>query len=151
MARGHEVQIAAPEQYEALVTERGVSYAALPGEFLALNGTPEGKAVLAGGEGFAAGFKLLKRVRLLMRHLLDAEWKAVEAFGPDLIIYHAKSLAAPHMAEKLARPCILASPLPGFTPTAAFPSPLLPFASLGPLNRASHLLATKETTYYSAS
>jgi sterol 3beta-glucosyltransferase len=33
--------------------------------------------------------------------------------------------------------------LPGFTPTSAFPSPILPFASLGPLNRASHLIAAK--------
>lgn len=142
MARGHQVQIAAPEQYEALVTERGVSYEALPGEFLALIDTPEGKAALAGGEGFGAGFKLLKHVRPMMRRLLDDEWKSVNAFGPDLIIYHPKSLAAPHMAEKLARPSILASPLPGFTPTKAFPSPLLPFTSLGPFNRASHALAT---------
>ena len=63
------------------------------------------------------------------------------SFGPDLIIYHPKSLAPPHIAQKLERPCMLASPLPGFTPTSAFPRPLLPFASLGPLNRASHLLA----------
>jgi UDP:flavonoid glycosyltransferase YjiC (YdhE family) len=37
----------------------------------------------------------------------------------------------------------LASPLPGFTPTSAFPSPLLPFTNLGPLNRISHALAIR--------
>jgi UDP:flavonoid glycosyltransferase YjiC (YdhE family) len=141
IARGHDVQIAAPEQHETLVTERGVPYAALPGEFLALIDGPEGKAALAGGEGFGAGFKLLKYVRPMMRRLLDQEWRAIEAFGADLIIYHPKSIAAPHIAEKLSLPSILASPLPGFTPTKAFPSPLLPFTSLGPLNRASHSLA----------
>jgi UDP:flavonoid glycosyltransferase YjiC (YdhE family) len=47
------------------------------------------------------------------------------------------------MAEKLGIPAILASPLPGFTPTSAFPSPLLPMSSLGPLNWASHLLAMR--------
>jgi len=144
IARGHEVQIAAPEQYKSLVTERGVSCAPLPGEFHALIDTPEVKAALAGGEGFGAGFKLLKYVRPMMRRLFDEEWKAIEAFVPDLIIYHPKSVASPHMAQKLSRPCILASPLPGFTPTAAFPSPLMPFASLGPFNRVSHVLATKE-------
>jgi UDP:flavonoid glycosyltransferase YjiC (YdhE family) len=33
---------------------------------------------------------------------------------------------------------VLASPLPGFTPTRAFASPLVPFRSLGPLNRLTH-------------
>lgn len=60
-----------------------------------------------------------------------------------MIVYHPKSIASPHIAEKLGCKCILASPLPGFTPTSAFPSPLMPFRSLGPFNRASHLLATR--------
>jgi UDP:flavonoid glycosyltransferase YjiC (YdhE family) len=76
-----------------------------------------------------------------MRKLLDIEWQSVRAFGPDLILYHPKSIAVPHIAEALDIPSILASPLPGFTPTRAFPSPLLPFGNLGPFNRASHLLA----------
>jgi sterol 3beta-glucosyltransferase len=77
----------------------------------------------------------------MMRGLLDAEWAAVSAFAPEIVIYHPKSIASPHMAEKLGVPAILASPLPGFTPTAAFPSPMLPFPSLGPFNRVSHSLA----------
>lgn len=141
--RGHEVQIAAPVQFETMIRGRGIAFGALPGQFLALMDTPEGKAAIAGGRGFSAGFKLLKHVRPLMRDLLDAEWAAVKAFAPDVVIYHPKSIAAPHMAEALGCPFILASPLPGFTPTAAFPSPMLPFASLGPLNRVSHALAIK--------
>ena len=138
---GHDVQLAAPVQFSDMVRERGVAFAPLPGEFLELMDTPEGKAAIAGGRGFSAGFKLLKHVRPMMRGLLDAEWAAVRAFAPDAIIYHPKSIASPHMAEKLGIPAILASPLPGFTPTAAFPSPMLPFSSLGPLNRVSHSLA----------
>jgi UDP:flavonoid glycosyltransferase YjiC (YdhE family) len=78
-----------------------------------------------------------------MRRLLEEEWAAVKAFAPNVIVSHPKSIASPHMAEALARPFILASPLPGFTPTSAFPSPMLPFATLGPLNRASHALAIR--------
>lgn len=141
--RGHEVQIAGPAQFDVMVREHGITFAALPGEFLALMDTPEGKAAIAGGQGFSAGLKLLKHVRPLMRRLLDDEWTAVRAFHPDVIVHHPKAIAAPHIAESLACPHILASPLPGFTPTAAFPSPMLPFASLGPLNRASHALAIK--------
>ncbi len=141
--RGHEVQIAGPVQFDAMVRQHGIVFAALPGDFLALMDAPEGKAAIAGGHGFSAGFKLLKHVRPLMRRLLDDEWAAVKAFDPDVIIYHPKSIAAPHIAQALARPHMLASPLPGFTPTSAFPSLMLPFASLGPLNRASHVLAIR--------
>lgn len=141
--RGHEVQIAAPVQFETMISGRGIAFAALPGEFLELIDTPEGKAALAGGQRFGAGLKLLKHIRPLMRSLLDAEWTAVRAFAPDVIIGHPKSLAAPHMAGALGCSCFLASPLPGFTPTAAFPSPMLPFASLGPFNRVSHTLVIR--------
>lgn len=141
LARGHDVQLAAPVQFGEMVAQH-VGFVPLPGEFLALMDTPEGKAAIAGGEGFAAGFKLLKYVRPLIRRLLDEEWNAVRDFRPDLILYHPKSLGSPSMATALNVPHVLASPLPGFTATSAFPSPLLPFASLGPLNRASHALAT---------
>jgi sterol 3beta-glucosyltransferase len=143
MGKGHTVQLVAPVQFEDLARVHGVPFASLPGEFLALLDTPEGKAAVAGGKGFSAGFKLLKHVRPLMRRLLDEEWNAVRSFEPGVIVYHPKSIASPHLAEKLGKPCILASPLPGFTPTSAFPSPLLPFRSLGPFNRASHVLSTK--------
>ena len=141
--RGHIVQLAAPQQFAAMSEQNRVPFASLPGEFLALLDTPEGKAAISGGQGFSAGFKLLKHVRPLMRQLLDTEWQAVKDFGPDMIVYHPKSIASPHMAQALGVPHILASPLPGFTPTAAFPSPMLPFASLGPLNWSSHLLAMR--------
>jgi UDP:flavonoid glycosyltransferase YjiC (YdhE family) len=143
-ARGHAVQLAAPEQFAGFVHEHGIACAPLPGEFLALLDAPEGKAALAGGgSGFGPGFRLLKHVRPLMRRLMDLEWDAARAFRPDLVVHHPKSLAAPHIAEALGCRSMLASPLPGFTPTSAFASPLVPFASLGPLNRASHRLATE--------
>ncbi|HEY9010938.1 MAG TPA: glycosyltransferase [Devosia sp.] len=140
MARGHEVQLAGPTQYQDLSGQHGVAYHGLPAEFLNLLETPEGKAAIAGGSGFSGGFKLLKHIRPMMRALFDAEWDGARSFAPELIVYHPKSLASPYLAAELDVPMLLASPLPGFTPTSAFPSPILPFASLGPLNRASHWL-----------
>lgn len=138
---GHEVSLAAPRQFESWIHSLNVPFHALPGEFLDLLNTPEGKAAVAGGSGgFGAGFKLLKHVKPLMNQLFSEEWAASRDFNPDLIVYHPKALAAPHIAEHLKRPAILASPLPGFTPTREFASPLLPFRSLGPLNRLSHSL-----------
>ncbi len=137
-AQGHEVVIAAPSQFEAFIGTRGIAFAHLPGEFLELLDTPEGKAAIAGSGGFAAGFKMMKQIRPLVRKQLSAEWFAARTFRPDLIIYHPKAIAAPHIGEKLSCPTVLASPLPGFTPTREFASPLIPFRSLGPLNRMTH-------------
>jgi UDP:flavonoid glycosyltransferase YjiC (YdhE family) len=139
-AAGHHVQMAAPGQFEALVGQRGIDFAALPREFLDLLETPEGKAAMAGRGGFNAGFRLLKHFRPIGRRLLSAQWQAARSFAPDLIVHHPKAIAAPHIAERLGCPAVLASPLPGFTPTADFASPLLPFRSAGPFNRMSHSL-----------
>lgn len=140
--RGHTVVLAGPEQFEADASAKGIDYAALPGAFLDLLNSPEGKKAVAGGGGLAPGFKLIGVVTPMMRGLLDRELEVARDFQPELIVYHPKSLAAPHLSEALDIPAVLASPLPGFTPTAAFPSPLLPFSNLGPLNRPSHMLAT---------
>jgi sterol 3beta-glucosyltransferase len=140
-SRGHQVQLAAPVQFSEFAADHSVSFRGLPAEFLALLNTAEGKAAVAGGKGFSAGFKLLKEVRPLIRKLLDGEWQMANDFGPDLIVYHPKSIAAPYIASALDVPHVLASPVPGLTPTSAFPSPLLPFSSLGPFNRVSHSLA----------
>jgi sterol 3beta-glucosyltransferase len=139
--RGHEVVLVAPAQFTGMAEAEGITFAALPGAFLDLLDSAAAKGVIGkSGAGFAAGFKLLKHFRGLMDGLLDAEWAAVRDFGADAILYHPKALGAPHIAAKLGIPRFLASPLPGFTPTAAFPTPLLPFANLGPLNRPSHAL-----------
>lgn len=140
--RGHSVILLAPEQFTGLVAEYGIPFAPLPGDLLALLDTQEGKAAMGSSKGFGAGLKLLKHMRPLGERLLDAEWAAIRAFGPDLIVFHPKSFATPHMAEALGCQHVLASPLPGFTPTSDFPSPLLPFDNLGPLNKVSHVLGT---------
>ena len=101
ISSGHEVQIAAPVQFDALVRERGIPFAALPGEFLALMHTPAGKDVFAGGKRFSAGLKLLKHVGPLMRLLFDDEWQAVRSFSPDVIVYNPMCIAAPCIAERL--------------------------------------------------
>jgi sterol 3beta-glucosyltransferase len=135
---GHEVLIAAPTQFEAFIGTRGIGFAHLPGEYLDLMETEEARAAMSGSGGFAAGFKLMRHFKPIGRKQLSLEWEAARRFEPELIIYHPKAVGAPHIAGRLSCPAVLASPLPGFTPTAEFASPLLPFRSVGPFNRASH-------------
>jgi UDP:flavonoid glycosyltransferase YjiC (YdhE family) len=142
-ADGHDVMIAAPTQYEAFIRTRSITFAHLPGEFLELMNSPEAKAAMARSAGFAAGFKMMKQFKPIARKQLTAEWQAAQHFRPELMIYHPKALAAPHIADKLGCPAVLASPLPGFTPTKAFASPLVPFRSLGPLNRLTHSIMAR--------
>ncbi len=140
-AKGHEVLLIAPAQFARSAAAERLAFAPLPAAFLDMLDAPETKDVLGrSGTGFGAGFKLIKHYRHLMRDLLDAEWEAARAFHPDTILFHPKALGAPHIAKKLDVPLFLASPLPGFTPTTAFPTPILSVRSLGPLNRMSHAL-----------
>lgn len=139
--RGHDALLVAPAQFGDTAAARGLDLAPLPSAFLELLDAPEVRSVIEkSGAGFGAGLKLLKRYRHLMRGLLDAEWEAARDFRPDVILHHPKALGAPHIATRLGVPLFLASPIPGFTPTSAFPSPVLPFSWLGPFNRSSHAL-----------
>lgn len=142
-ARGHDVLMAAPSQFRAFIGIHGIGFAHLPGEFLELMETSEARNILAGSSGFSGGFKLLKKFKPIARRQLSAEWSAARRFKPQLIIHHPKAIGAPHIGDKLNCPTVLASPLPGFTPTSAFASPMVPFKSLGPLNPLTHSIMSK--------
>jgi sterol 3beta-glucosyltransferase len=131
---GHTVKLATTEQFGAFVREHCLEFAPLNGEFLKLIDTSEGKAAVAGKGG---ALKLMQAVKPLMRRMMDEAWSA--AGDSDVVLYHPKALGGYSIAEKLGVPPILALPAPLYSPTDAFPSPLLPFENLGGmLNRASH-------------
>lgn len=131
---GHRVTLATLEAFAQMVQGYGLDFAPIRGEFLELLQTPEGKAALVGKGNPLA---LLRQVMPMMRQILDDALAA--SADAELVIYHPKALGGYSIAEKLGIPGVLALPLPLYSPTAAFPSPILPVASLGPtLNRLSH-------------
>jgi len=133
---GHAVRLATAEPFAEFVTSNGLDFVPLTGKFLDVMQTREGKAAFTGK---ANALKLLREMKPMMRQLMDDGWRA--AAGVDAVIYHPKPLSGYSIAEKLGVPAILAVPLPLYSPTRAFPSPILPFANLGgTLNRASHRL-----------
>lgn len=138
---GFTVSFATSPQFEAFVTQHGLLFEPLPGDIVDLVQTPLGKAALSGRNRLVSTFRLLRRIRPMFERLVEAQWAA--ARGADAIVYHPKAIGGVHIAEKLEIPAFVALPLPGLSPTRAFPSPMLPFVNLGPLNRASHLLVTR--------
>jgi UDP:flavonoid glycosyltransferase YjiC (YdhE family) len=139
---GHAVSLATLEAFAMVAAEHGLSFHPLRGEFLELLQTPEGKAAIVGKGNPLA---LLRQVRPMLRRMLDDALAA--SAGVELVIYHPKALGGYSIAEKLGIPGILALPLPLYSPTAAFPSPILPVTSLGPvLNPLSHRATIQLTT-----
>ena len=132
---GHHVKLVTAEPFGQFVTENGLEFAPLRGEFLSLLQTNAGKAAVAGKGNV---FKLMQQVKPMFRQMLDDAWQA--AAGSDIVVYHPKALGGYSIAEKLGVPPVLALPAPLYSPTRAFPSLLLPFNDLGRLNHASHRL-----------
>ncbi len=132
---GHHVKLVTAEPFEQFVTDNGLEFAPLRGEFLALLQTDAGKAAVAGKGN---PFKLMQQIKPMFRQMLDDAWQA--AADSDIVVYHPKALGGYSIAEKLGVPPVLALPTPLYSPTRAFPSPLLPFNDLSWLNHASHRL-----------
>jgi sterol 3beta-glucosyltransferase len=133
-AAGHSVTLATLEAFASLAAEHGLGFRPLRGEFLELLQTAEGKAAIVGKGNPLA---LLRQVTPMLRRMVDDT--LIASAGAELVIYHPKALGGYSIAEKLGIPGILALPLPLYSPTVAFPSPIIPMASLGPLlNRLSH-------------
>jgi sterol 3beta-glucosyltransferase len=130
---GHEVTLAAGEGFEAFVSGRGLRFAALDVEFLERLQSSEGKAALSGRNFLGT----LKQTASMYRRVLDQELEASR--GAEAVVYHPKALGGYHISEALNVPGFLAHPIPMFSPTRAFPNPVLPVADLGgPLNRSSY-------------
>lgn len=135
-ARGHDVRVAAPDNFASFAAEHGVPFFGVDDSILALKDTSAGEGML---EGKANPLKLMKLVKPMMRQMLNDYWASADGFDPDVVIYHPKTLAGYSIAEKLGVPPVLTMPLPMMTPTSAFPVPIAPPLPLGGVyNRITH-------------
>ena len=130
---GHEVTLATGKGFEAFVTEHGLRHVALEVDLLERLQSPEGKAAVSGKNLLTT----MKKAASMYSRVLDQEWAASQ--GADALVYHPKALGGYHIAEALNIPGFLAHPVPMFSPTRAFPNPVLPVTNLGgTLNRFSY-------------
>jgi sterol 3beta-glucosyltransferase len=138
---GHAVSLTTAQGYGALVDRSGagLNYAPLAVDLHALALTPEAQSALRSPH---ATLRLWRQLGPMMRRVLDGCWVVAQEVRPDVIVFHPKMLAGPHLAERLGIPALVAAAMPLLTPTSAFPSPILPFRhDLGAVgNRLSHHL-----------
>ena len=125
-AAGHDVTVCTSVRFEPFVRQHGLDYAYLNDDLVALLDTMEGRGAVEDMgsflSGIKAGLKLLKRTGPIMRSIIHDGWAATRAPEPDLIVYHSKMGTAPHYADELGLPVVLAMTFPQFVPTAAYPS-----------------------------
>lgn len=143
--RGHDVLIATAGRFRDFVEGNGLRFGAMTDDLLAIMDTPQGRDLFEKGGNPAGvlrdGLAMLRRVGPLQRELLDQSWDIARDFAPDLIVYHPKAGAAPHIAEKLGIACVLTALAPMFQPTRAFRFFVAPDRDLGGwLNRATFRL-----------
>jgi sterol 3beta-glucosyltransferase len=128
--RGHSVTLAADDGFEPLAPGGGVEFAPIRADFQSLLPTPERKKPSLRDDVFP-----------VIRGMLEDSWKVAESTKPQVIVAHDKTLAAPHLAEKLGIPYVRALTVPMLTPTREFPLPAMVHRDLGGLlNRASYRL-----------
>lgn len=141
---GHEVTLATAEQFQSWVTSFGLPYAPITNASLDAIYSEDGKTMLEGGTRLfsrvAAGIRLSRQAGPINADLCRDAWLAAEATQPELILYHPKLIAGPHIAEALKIPAILALLQPMFVPTSAFPATGLPRLRLPGYNRMSYAL-----------
>ncbi|WP_225997522.1 glycosyltransferase [Myceligenerans pegani] len=144
-AAGHDVTVATCERFGPLVTGHGLSYGRLSDDFLKLVDSQEGHAALEDSTNvFGAvrtNLRLARQAGPINRGLMSDVWDVARQVRPDVVVYHPKALAAPHAAEALGVPAVLAIPVPVSVPTGDFPVVGMPRLPLGPgYNRATYRL-----------
>ena len=134
---GHDVTLAVPEGFADLVPHAGpgtITHRSAGSTMLRLL-----QEVMPELSGPRDALRTLGIMTSAMRELNDECWAAAQAVRPDVVVYHPKCLAGPHIAEALGVPGVLSLPIPFFTPTRAHAMPFLGGASFGALgNRATY-------------
>lgn len=140
-AAGVAVRLATSRRYREWVESHGIPAVPMNDASLAFIDTPDGKAMLEGTSlprRLAAGVRLVRRAGPMNDVLMEETWEAARDFGPDLVVYHTKLFGAPHVAERLGIPAVLAALQPMFVPTREAPAMGLPPLPLPGWNRRSY-------------
>lgn len=135
-ARGHDVVLGAPENFQSWIEGHELAYRSIGVDMQAFVQPPEARKVMAGNV-FAMARMWRQTIVPLTRNSLDVIWET--ACDADVIVYHPKTAGAADVSEATGAALFYAAPFPIF-PTKAFPLFALP-GSYGPLlNRLTYKL-----------
>ncbi len=111
---------------------------------LDLMDTDDGKKMLEGASGWlarvAATVRLARKSGAINAKLSQDAWTSAKRADPDLVVFHPKVMAAPHIAEALGIPAVMGLLQPMIVPTAAFPPTGLPDLPVPGYNRFGYRL-----------
>lgn len=145
-ARGHKVTLATARQFGDWVASFGVAFAPLTDDAIDLIHSSDGKALVEGAGGLVrrvtAGGRVARVARRAGEQLIRDALAVAETADPDLIVYHPKVTAAPHIAEGTGRPAVMGLLQPIVLPTEAFPPTGLPPLSVPGYNRLAYRLVS---------
>jgi sterol 3beta-glucosyltransferase len=99
LAGGHEAADCTAEGFRELVSEAGVPYEHMGNDMLELI-----QSAMPGMAGPAQAVELARRMAGATRSSLVDQWEAARRFGPDVLVYHPKTLGGLHLAERLGVP-----------------------------------------------
>jgi sterol 3beta-glucosyltransferase len=149
-ARGHEVTLATARQFGAWVASFGVPFAPLTDSAIDVIHTSAGKALVEGAGGplrrVVAGGRLARAARRGGERLIEDARAVAEGVAPDVIVYHPKVTAAPHIAEGTGCAAVMGLLQPIVLPTEAFPPTGLPPLSVPGYNRMAYRLVSATYT-----
>ncbi len=147
MKSGHQVVLGTSERFREFVEGHGLTFEPMDDGLLAIIDTDLGRSALENTTNLfdvaKQNMKLGKQLKPLQRAQLRETWELAKRVEPDFMLYHPKTGAAPHAAEKLGIGCVLVTPIPMLVPTSEWPFPVLPGLKLGGwYNRLSYTIIT---------
>jgi sterol 3beta-glucosyltransferase len=147
-AAGHAVTVCTSHGFEPFVARHGLAYAYMNDDILRLIQSDDGRRMIDNKPGFwqwaRAAREMKKHAGPMYRRMLRDSWESTHKADPDLIVYHPKAFGAPHFAEALGVPAVMAVAMPLLVPTDQFPAILFPRWNLGGrYNRLTYALFRK--------
>ena len=133
-SRGHDVVLAAPDDFRGMVGRYGIEFASIGSTIRDMLDLPDTRKAIAGNP-----LAIVKTAREQALPMIEGALDALEAngFDADVLIHHPKVMGVSDLAEATGALVVCASPVP-VEATAEFPI-LTSSRDLGALNKASWL------------